>query len=212
MRSDVLIVASPGRLPRIECSGGITGRHTPDGTVHLVSAAATPLGGDVITFRVVVEAGARLRLRSVAATIALPAVQEVTSHACWTVHCDGELDIDMEPTVVAATARHLTQTRVEIANTAALRLRERVQIGRSGERDGFWSGALRVDSDGRPLLRHRVEVGMGSVADDTLAAPRAMISELRYPTDAFADQAENQGTPLALAAGGVLTTWQGARL
>jgi urease accessory protein len=31
--------------------------------VHLVSAAATPLGGDAINIRVVVEAGARLRVR-----------------------------------------------------------------------------------------------------------------------------------------------------
>ena len=41
-------------------------------TVHLVSAAATPLGGDAINIRVVVEAGARLRVRTAAATVTLP--------------------------------------------------------------------------------------------------------------------------------------------
>ncbi|MDT5074188.1 MAG: urease accessory protein, partial [Mycobacterium sp.] len=54
MISDVLIVASPGRAPRIECAGGVAGRRTDTDTVHLVSAAATPLGGDTIRVRVVV--------------------------------------------------------------------------------------------------------------------------------------------------------------
>ena len=40
--------------------------------MHLVSAAATPLGGDTIVLRVIVEPGARLRVRSAAATVTLP--------------------------------------------------------------------------------------------------------------------------------------------
>ena len=72
MLSDVLIVARPEREPRIECSGGLAARRTEADTVHLVAAAATPLGGDTISVRVVVEAGARLRVRSAAATMAMP--------------------------------------------------------------------------------------------------------------------------------------------
>ena len=49
MLSDVLIVASPGRSPRIECAGGVAGRRTEADTVHLISTAATPLGGDTVT-------------------------------------------------------------------------------------------------------------------------------------------------------------------
>ena len=60
MHSEVAIAASPGRLPRIEARGGLAARCTEPDTVHLVSAAATPLGGDTLTVRVVVEAGARL--------------------------------------------------------------------------------------------------------------------------------------------------------
>ena len=48
MRSDVLIVAHRDRAPRIECAGGLAARRTEPDTVHLVSAAATPLGGDAI--------------------------------------------------------------------------------------------------------------------------------------------------------------------
>ena len=89
-----------------------------------------------------------------------------------------------------------------------MRLRERVQIGRTNERQGFWSGAVHADVDGAPLLRHRVELGAGSVTDDELGAPRACVSELRYPTTAF----DAAGTLLELAAGGGLATWQGERL
>ena len=55
MRSEVVVVACAGRPPRIEHTGGIAARRTGRDTVHLVSAAATPLGGDLITIRVVVE-------------------------------------------------------------------------------------------------------------------------------------------------------------
>ena len=89
-----------------------------------------------------------------------------------------------------------------------MRLRERVQIGRSFERQGFWSGSLHADVDGAPLLRHRIELGTGSVADDELGTPRACVSELRYPETTF----DAAGTLLELAAGGSLATWQGERL
>jgi urease accessory protein len=208
MRSDVLVVAQPGRLPRIECRGGLAARHTEPDTVHLVSAAATPLGGDTIAIRLVVEPGARLWLRSAAATVALPGAATTQSRACWHVEAAGELDIDPEPTVVAADARHLTEVTVCLDDTGRLRIRERVQIGRTGEREGFWSGAMRADIAGTPLLRHRVELGPGSVADDALGTPLACVSELRYPEPAE----DAAGLTLALAAGGSISTWQGARL
>lgn len=56
MRSDVVIVACAGRGPA-SSTPGIAVRRTGSDTVYLVSAAATPLGGDVINVRVVVEPG-----------------------------------------------------------------------------------------------------------------------------------------------------------
>ncbi|MCT7661961.1 urease accessory protein UreD [Mycobacterium deserti] len=208
MRSDVVIVATAGRHPRIESSGGLAARRTEPDTVHLVSTAATPLGGDAIHVRVIVESGARLRLRSAAATVTLPGAVTVESHAVWTVEVAGALDLDPEPTVVAAASRHFTTTRLQLADAGLIRLRERIQIGRSGERQGFWSGTLHADIDGAPLLRHRIELGSGSVADDEIDAPLACVSELHYP----AAHAETSGTVLALAGGGCLSTWQGQRL
>src|SRR5829696_3280010 len=208
MRSDVVLVACRDRQPRIECGGGVAARRTEPDTVHLVSAVATPLGGDAIHIRVVVEAGARLRVRTAAATVTLPGSTTVESHAFWTLEVAGDLDVDPQPTVVAATSRHFTSTRVELTAAGRVRLRERIQIGRSNERQGFWSGALHADVDGSPLLRHRIELGNASVADDALGTPLACISELRYPEAAF----DGAGTLLALASGGGLATWQGDRL
>jgi urease accessory protein len=208
VRSDVLVVARPDRMPRIECTGGLAARSTEPDTVHLVSAAATPLGGDVLHMRIVVEPGARLQIRTAAATVSLPGASTSESHAIWDLEVAGHLDIDPQPTVVAANSRHVTSTRLNLAGSGHLRLRERVQIGRSGERQGFWSGSLHADVDGSPLLRHRVELGSGSVADDEIGMPLACISELHYPDS----DVETTGVPLALAGGGYLSTWQGARL
>lgn len=208
MRSEVEIVACPNRPPRIACSGGLAARRTEPHTVHLISTAATPLGGDAIHVRVVVEPGARLRLRSAAATMTLPGWLTPQSHASWRLEVAGDLDIDPQPTVVAANSRHFTSTRLEITGGGRVRLCERIQIGRFGEREGFWSGLLHADIDGSALLRHRVELGNGSVADDELGAPLACISELHYPDR----DVETAGIALALAGGGCLSTWQGARL
>jgi urease accessory protein len=208
VRSDVLIVACPDRRPRIECIGGLAARNTERDTVHLVSAAATPLGGDSLDMRVVVEPGARLLVRTVAATVTLPGATTLESHAFWTLEVAGDLDVDPQPTVVAAASRHFTSTRLELTGSGRVRLRERIQIGRSDERQGFWSGSLHVDVDGSPLLRHRIELGNGSVADDELGTPLACVSELHYPES----EVDTAGVLLALAGGGCLSTWQGQRL
>lgn len=208
MLSDVLIVASPGRSPRIECAGGMAGRRTEADTVHLISTAATPLGGDTVRVRVVVEPGAVLRLRSAAATMAMPGRTTMESRSYWELEVGGRLDLDPQPTIVAGLARHATSTRLRVSGQGSVRLRERIQLGRSNERQGFWSGSLHVDVDASPLLRHRIEMGAGSVTDDELGTPLATISELRYPETAF----DADGTLLELAAGGCLATWQGERL
>jgi urease accessory protein len=138
----------------------------------------------------------------------LPGSATVESHALWTLEVAGDLDVDPQPTVVAANSRHFTTTWLELTESGRVRLRERIQIGRNNERQGFWSGSLNADVDGSPLLRHRIELGSGSVTDDELGAPLACISELHDP-DSDVDTA---GIPLALAGGGCLATWQGQRL
>ncbi len=51
----------------------------------------------------------------------------------------------------------------------------------------------------------------GAVIDDVLGAPRACVSELRFPGDR--DGVDPRGsTRLELARGGILTTWLGDRV
>jgi urease accessory protein len=166
------------------------------------------LGGDTIRVRVVVEPGARLRVRSAAATMAMPGNPNMESRSSWDLEIAGLLDLDPQPTIVAGQARHITTTRLTLTGEGRARVRERVQIGRSYERQGFWSGSMHADIDGAPLLRHRVDMGSGSVTDDELGTPMACVSELRYPEASF----DAKGTLLTLAAGGALATWQGDRL
>jgi len=203
-----MIAASVHRAPRIECTGAVAARRTGAHRVHLLSAAATPIGGDTITIRVIVEPGARLELRTVAASVVLPGSVDAVSHTEWDLQVAGELDLDPEPTVIAGGSSHLAVTRLRLDLAAGVRLRERVQIGRTGERHGYWSGTLHADVADLPLLRHRTDLGTGSIGADALGAPRACVSELRYPEPSF----EGRGTVMSLAGGGCLSTWQGAAL
>ncbi|WP_433655693.1 urease accessory protein UreD [Nocardia sp. CA-128927] len=208
MRTEVRIVASAAALPEIHASGGLSARRTGPHTVHLIGTAATPLGGDELDITIVVGPGARLAVRSVAATIALPSAVTPDSLARWHFQVDsgGDLDFDPEPTIVAGGAHHHTITSVLLAPDARLRLRERVQIGRSGEDNGGWRGDLIADLGEIPLLRHRLELGAGTATDDPLAAPRALESELRYPDDRPVETTGLTETRLPLAAGGTLLT------
>ncbi|MFD0363227.1 urease accessory protein UreD [Nocardia sp. GCM10030253] len=214
MRTELRIVAAIGTLPEIHASGGLAARRTGPDTVYLIGTAATPLGGDELDIVIMVGPGARLVVRSVAATIALPSAATPQSSAHWRleVAAGGELDFDPEPTIVAGGAHHDAVTSVRLATDARLRLRERVQIGRVGENRGGWRGDLNVDVGDLPLLRHRLELGVDSAADDRLAAPRALDSELVYPDDRLVETIGMSATRLPLAGGGTLFTRTGLLL
>lgn len=212
MRTEVRIVAAVGALPEIHASGGLAARRTGPDTVHLIGTAATPLGGDELDIEIVVGAGARLVVRSVAATIALPSMRTPLSLAHWHFDVAGELDFDPEPTIVAGGAHHHAVTEVRLTPDAQLRLRERVQIGRTGEDGGGWRGDLIADIGALPLLRHRLELGAGSATDDNLAAPRALDSELVYPDDRPVETDGLVAARLPLALGGTLSTRTGPLL
>ncbi|MEV6280083.1 urease accessory protein UreD [Nocardia sp. NPDC051832] len=208
MRTELRIVAAAGSLPEIHAVGGLAARRTAPDQVHLIGTAATPLGGDELDIRILVGAGARLTVRSVAATIALPSAATALSSAHWhfEVGAGGQLDFDPEPTIIAGGAQHHARTTVRVAPDARLRIRERIQIGRTGEDDGEWRGDLLADIGDTPLLRHRLHLGRDSATDDALSAPRALDSELVYPDTRPAEVHGLDGVLLPLAAGGSLYT------
>ena len=224
--STLVVAAASGALAvrRTGARGGRTGgarAGAPSGSVeaplgvHLVATAAGPLGGDVVDVRVRVLAGASLRLRSVAATLALPRSGGGLARTCLDVVVEdgAHADVELGPTVVAAGADVVATTTARVDGTGTLVLTERVQLGRHHEAPGRWRGHLDARRGGRPWLVQRVGVGPGASLDDAIDAPRALLSRLSTD-DAPAGAAMTRGSAarLPLARGGTLVEATGPDL
>jgi len=203
LKTVVTLSAFADRRPIIRAEGAIAVRQTGPYAVHFVSAAATPLGGDVIEIGIDVADGAELAVYSVAAMLALPGRNASRSSTTWNVRLGegARLLLDPLPTVVADGADHDSTVNAELAATASLRMTERIQLGRSGESGGGWSGRMTIDVAGKPVLRHQVRLG-GS--GDRLSDVRAMTSELCFPDDRPAEVGDGH-VRMALAGGGTLS-------
>jgi urease accessory protein len=175
--------------------------------VHLVATAFGPLGGDDAEVRLVVEEGAVLAVRSVAAAVALPArdgdrpsVQRVLAEVV------GSLDLRPEPTVVVRGAHHRASVTAVLAPGAVLTAAEQVLLGRSSEEPGRWTGTTRVVVDGRPLLHTTVGLGPGAPAWLPPVAPRAYASTVHVGQAAGVLTADD-AVRLPLENGWVATAW-----
>jgi urease accessory protein len=153
-------------------------RRTPE-AVYLVGGAAGPIGGDRLDLRITVRAGAFLRLRSAAASIALPGLDGLESvlSVSVTIEAGGRLEYLPEPVVIAEGARHATVFTVALAAGASLLLRDELLLGRHGESGGSARSVLRADYAGRPLLRHAVEV---SGTDPVSGGPAVLAGHRAY--------------------------------
>ncbi|WP_255363305.1 urease accessory protein UreD [Geodermatophilus sp. DSM 45219] len=147
----------------------------PD-TVHLVATTLGPLGGDDVTVRLVVAAGARLGVRAVAAAVALPpraagapSVQRVRATVA------GQLDLAPEPTVVASGAHHVAELAAGLVTDGVLTAAEGA-ARRGGEEPGRRIGTPRVASEDRPLVHTTVDLGPGAPAGLPPVARRAYAS------------------------------------
>ncbi|MFE7097464.1 urease accessory protein UreD [Streptomyces erythrochromogenes] len=139
------------------------GREAEAGVV-LVGAMSAPLGGDHLTVRATVGPGARLALTSAAATLALP------GRAGEPARYDVELDLEdgaalrwLPEQLVSVRGSDLrVRTRVRLAPTARLLLREEQVLGRHGEQPGLLRSRLTVTRGGRPLLDQELACGPGA--------------------------------------------------
>lgn len=160
------------RLPVLSSRVPLVLRRTPD-AVYLVGGAAGPLGGDDLTLTIEVGDGTALRMRTAAASVALPGAAGAESvlrvHAA--VGAGARLEYLPEPVVIADGARHRTELRVTLAADATLLAREEVILGRHGERGGECVTRILVDLDGTPLLRQEVAV---NGTDPTSLGPAAL--------------------------------------
>ncbi|NEA43795.1 urease accessory protein UreD [Streptomyces sp. SID11385] len=132
--------------------------------VVLVGAMGGPLGGDAYAVRAQAGPGARLRVGSVAATLALPG--QATPRSTYTVDleaaADGHLEWLPEPVVAVAGSDFAQHTRVTLAEGARLALREEQVLGRSGEVPGRITSRLTVRLAGRTLLDQETCLGTGA--------------------------------------------------
>jgi urease accessory protein len=134
----------------------------PGVTVHLVGGAAGPLRGDDLRLDVDVRPGARLDVRSVAASLALPGSAgqppsrlEIRA----TVAAGAVLRWLPEPLIAVAGCDHLVVTDLRVDAGGALVWRDDLVCGRHGEP----AGNVRIDTTvryaGRTLYRHELAVG-----------------------------------------------------
>jgi urease accessory protein len=208
---EIVARAAPGgatMLAVLRASGQLAVRRTGPATVHLVATAFGPLGGDDAEISLVVEEGATLRLRSVAAAVALPARGEpIASAQRITATVGGTLDVALEPTVVAAGASHLAVLTAELGPCGALTATEQVLLGRSGEEPGRWTGTVRVTRNGRPLLHTEVGLGPGQPAWLPPVAPRAYASTVHVADEEAKVMTGTDAVRLPLPGGWVTTAW-----
>lgn len=163
-------------------------RSTPD-ALYLVGGAAGPLGGDDLALDVVVGCGARLAVRSAAATLAQPGPDSLSSSAAlrFVVGDGATLDWRPEPLVSVRGSDHLVDTTVSLSGAARLNLVDELVLGRAGEASGRLRVRCRVTRDGATLLAHDLDLGPGSPGWDGAAmmgGARALISVLRVGPDA----------------------------
>jgi urease accessory protein len=213
VKTVVEIVARPDRagstvLTGMRASGQLAVRRTGPSTVHLVATAFGPLGGDDAELTLVVEEGAHLAVRSVAAAIALPARgATVPSAQRVSASVGGTLDLRLEPTVVAAGAHHLAGLTAELGPAGALTATEQVLLGRTGEEPGRWTGTVRVVREGRPLLHTTVGLGPDQPAWLPPVAPRAYASRVHIANEEADVLTGNDAVRLPLPGGWVTTAW-----
>lgn len=210
-RVDIVARAGPGGrtvVPVLRASGALAARLTGAGTVHLVGTAAGPLGGDTVTLAIRVEGGARLRVRSAAASVVLPSTLDTPSSTAVELDLAGALDLALEPAVVTARAAHVSTVEARLGPGAELRLTERVVLGRAAEGPGRWTGTVRISRDG-PLLHTTQELGPGAAGWAPPFTPRAYATELVLDGSTVDPAVGTDAVRLPLPGGWTATAWAG---
>lgn len=149
------------RYPVLRSDPPLTLRRTAADRIHLVGSTAGPVGGDELALDVRVGTGATLRVASVAASLVYPGPSGRRSsfRVCAEVGASARLVWETQPTVLVRGCDHEASVDVRLAAGARLLWREVVVLGRHDEPSGSLLQRLRVDRDGRPLVRNDLAVG-----------------------------------------------------
>ncbi|MFH8444520.1 urease accessory protein UreD [Streptomyces sp. NPDC018026] len=155
-------------LPVLEGEGPLAVRRTrgsgAETRVMLVGAMSGPLGGDRFEVGVHAANGARLRVGSAAATLALPGQDKAGARydVRLTVDEDAELCWLPEQLISAGGSELTVTTSVDLAAGARLLLREEQVLGRAGEEPGRLTSRLTLRIDGRCVLDQELSCGPGA--------------------------------------------------
>jgi urease accessory protein len=161
VKATATVVAEGGRCTTLRSSPPFALRETPDG-LHLVGSAAGPVGGDELAIDVAVVGD--LTVRTVAAQLVFPGPHGTPSSLTLRATVDGSLRWLPGPTVLVAGCDHHTTTVIDLTAGSSLVWSEVVVLGRHDEPSGSVQQRLRVDRDGRPLVRTDVRLGPGHEA------------------------------------------------
>ena len=148
---------------------------TPGGPeLVLVGAAAGLLEGDTVTIDLGLGPGARLTVRTTAATLAHPCPDggwtEMILNAA--LGAGAVLAWLAEPLVGCGGCRHRSRSTIELGEGAAAVWYEACTLGRSGERAGTVQLRLDATVEGAPLLRDGLKYPDGAETPAVLAGHR----------------------------------------
>jgi urease accessory protein len=167
-----------GARCRLDLAAGLVSprvvRHDPHGAeVALVATTATLLGGDHLHLVVEVGRGLRLDLHDVAGTVAYHG-RGVGARVDVELRVDAGASLSWsgEPLVVTDGAHVARTLTVDVAEGGWLLLRDRVALGRAGQRGGRLECHTTMTYAGRPALVEQLEVraglGPGALGDARL--------------------------------------------
>ncbi|MFE6622836.1 urease accessory protein UreD [Streptomyces sp. NPDC057740] len=155
-------------LPVLDSDGPLALRRTrasgAEARVVVVGAMSGPLGGDHFTVEADVEPGARLRVGSAAATIALPGQSkgEARYDVRLSVADGAELHWLPEQLISARGSDLYVTTHADVGAGGRLVLREEQVLGRVGEEPGRLTSRLRVRVADRVVLDQELACGPGA--------------------------------------------------
>ncbi|MEV4310887.1 urease accessory protein UreD [Actinocrispum sp. NPDC049592] len=179
------------------------------GTVHLVSSATAPLGGDELELTLVAGPGAVLRVIGVAASLILPGHRPAVSRFTVRVEAAAESTVEYRPEAAIVTGRadHEAALHASLASGSRLVAREVLVFGRAGETPGRLCTSTIVRRDGRPVLNQRLDIGGVQPSPAVLAGRRVLATELRVGQQDPPEPVTTDWASLVpLAAGGSLST------
>lgn len=148
------------RLTAIRSEAPLVLRATPD-ALYLVGGAGGPLGGDDLSLDIELGPGARLTIRTAAASLAQPGPGPKPSSVRIRARvADGaELQWLPEPVVAVRGCDHRVETTIDVDADGRVVWREELLLGRHDEAPGSVTTLLHVVAGGRPLLRHDLALG-----------------------------------------------------